>query len=85
MARSGLVVAVNKEALRKARQASLMTQRELAAHVGLTHLQISRIETGVQNSSSHNIEKIAGVLGVPVSELLASSEIIGVGPLQREE
>ncbi len=70
MARSGVVVAVNKERLREARLEALMTQRELGASVGMTHLQISRLECGTQHSTANNLRRIADTLGVSVEELL---------------
>lgn len=71
MARSGVMVRVNRRALRHYRTTKLLTQKELGDAVGMTHLQISRIECGTQQSTSKNLSRIADALGIGVSELIS--------------
>lgn len=44
-----------------------ITQKELAKHLGCTEIMISRYELGVSQTSISQLEKIAKVIGVPVS------------------
>lgn len=46
-----------------------ITQRDLAASAGLTTAYLSRRLTGDVALSTEDIERLAGALGVPISEL----------------
>ena len=54
-------------ALRKAKE---MTQVELAEKLGTQHTMVGRIERGEVNCTINTLRKIAGKLGVSVSELV---------------
>jgi transcriptional regulator with XRE-family HTH domain len=55
--------------LQKVRKSKGFTQAQLANDLGVEISQISRIERGVINTSIGNINAIAKILKVPVSEL----------------
>ncbi len=56
--------------LKSARKAKGMTQRELAARVGMDQGHISRLEHGGKGASMEHIQALARELGVAVSHLL---------------
>ena len=60
-------IATRVRALRLEREAS---QEELAEQAGFHRTYVSQLERGVTNISVDNLEKLAKVLGVDVSELL---------------
>ncbi|ORM72399.1 transcriptional regulator [Pantoea wallisii] len=60
--------------IRHIRKANKMTLNELALRVDSDVGNLSRLERGKQGYSSDLIEKIAGALSVPVSELFSSNE-----------
>jgi len=62
------LVAFGKQ-LQKVRLDKGFTQAQLANDLGVEISQISRIERGVINTSIGNINAIAKILKVPVSEL----------------
>lgn len=70
MARDGVLVEVNRSALRKRRLARYLTQEQLGKEVGITGLQVSRIETGIQQSTIGTVRKIAQVLGCTIEDIL---------------
>lgn len=61
------------EHLRKIRREKGLTQEQLAAQVGVKRSLISKYESGNISPSLSQLEKIAAVLGVSVSELLTGS------------
>ena len=50
-----------------------MTQPELAEKIGVHEMTVSRWELGKRKPSINEIQKLAAVLGVPVTELLSDS------------
>ena len=50
-----------------------MTQPELAEKIGVHEMTVSRWELGKRKPSINEIQKLASVLGVPVTELLSDS------------
>lgn len=57
--------------LRKARLEAGLTQIELAASIGCSQSDISRIESGQRDITLERLKAIAEALGVPVAQLLA--------------
>lgn len=51
-----------------------VSQEELALGCGLDRTYISGVERGKRNVSLVNIHKLAGAIGVPVSELFKKGE-----------
>lgn len=60
--------------VRRYRQSAKLSQEELADRAGLHRTYISLLERGRRNASVDALSKIAGVLGVPASRLLADAE-----------
>ena len=60
--------------LREWRERRLLTQRELAAKVGMSAGQINRIERGVHRPRLSTIRKLAEALDVSADELVAWGE-----------
>lgn len=60
--------------IRGFREQAGLTQQELAEKAGLRQSHISRLEKGHHSPSALTLEKIAGALGVAVSELDPSAE-----------
>lgn len=58
------------ENIRRARSAAELTQSELAAHLGVQPVQVSRWERGAQEPPLRTLRKLAAVLGVKVAWLL---------------
>ncbi len=56
--------------LRAVRERKALSQRELAALAGMTHTQISRIETGLSEPYPSTIRKLAKALGLEPSDLM---------------
>jgi transcriptional regulator with XRE-family HTH domain len=56
--------------LRAIRERKALSQRELAALAGMTHTQISRIETGLSEPYPSTVRKLATALSVEPSELM---------------
>jgi DNA-binding XRE family transcriptional regulator len=57
-------------ALRERRRELRLTQAELGAQVGLTQLQLSRIETGAVRPPDAVLERLSAALDVPKEALL---------------
>jgi len=57
-------------AIRKLRHKNRLTIGEIAAQVGLSPGMLSRIENGQATMSLETLDRVAGALGSPVSELL---------------
>jgi transcriptional regulator with XRE-family HTH domain len=58
-------------AVKQRRNEIRITQKVLAERSGLQRTYIADIERGARNVSLENIEKIAGALQIPISELFA--------------
>lgn len=63
-------------AMRKRRRELGLSQEELAEHSGLHRTYISDVERGARNVSLDNIDRIAHSLGLSVSELFFTTEIL---------
>jgi transcriptional regulator with XRE-family HTH domain len=59
--------------VRKLRQERGLTLKALGAQAGLSHPFLSQLERGLARPSLGSIERIAGALGVPVTELWADN------------
>lgn len=59
--------------IKELRTKSGITQKELAKHLGCTEIMISRYELGVSQTSIQQLEKIAGIIKVPVSNFFEGS------------
>lgn len=58
--------------IKRLREEKGWSQRELGRRSGVHHSLISRLETGMQDDThTHNLLRLAEVLGVPLMELLA--------------
>jgi len=57
------------ERIRHFREQAGLTQQELAEKTGLRQSHISRLEQGHHSPSALTVEKIAGALGIAISEL----------------
>ena len=64
--------------IREARRARGMTQADLAAAVGVTRSAVAQWETDRAGQVTGNLARIAGVLGVPMAQLVASDVTAGV-------
>lgn len=78
-----------KDRIRELRKARGWTQEELAARAGMTQGVITNLERGARdNPTQETLDKLAGALGVPVSELLGEGDILSgdfpAGQLDRE-
>lgn len=62
------------EAIRAARKEKDWSQEELAAEARLDRTYVSGVERGERNISYANLLKIAGTLGMRLSELQARAE-----------
>jgi transcriptional regulator with XRE-family HTH domain len=62
------------QALREARQSKGISQENLAARSGLDRSFISLVERGIQSPNIAVLLKVAEVLGVSASELIAKTE-----------
>jgi len=60
------------KAIKRVRVQSGLTQEQLAARASVSQSSLHYIETGVNSPSVRTLSKIAGALGVPVADLLAS-------------
>lgn len=59
--------------LREVRERRALSQRELAEMAGLTHVQISRIENGVEPYPV-TVRKLAAALDVEPADLMEAAE-----------
>ncbi|MFH7042208.1 helix-turn-helix domain-containing protein [Paucibacter sp. JuS9] len=66
--------AVFGDRIRELRQASNLTQEDLATRCGLFRTYMSRIETGQANPTLTMIHALADSLGVPITTLFDASE-----------
>ncbi len=56
--------------LKRLREDSVLSQRELARMAGLTHATVWRLENGFKEAHPRTIRKLAGVLEVEPRELV---------------
>ena len=70
MKRDADIAARFGQRVRDLRKAKGLSQEAFAAECGLDRTYISGIERGRRNVSLRNIEVIAKVLGIPISELM---------------
>ena len=61
--------------IREARRARGLTQADLAAAVGVSRSAVAQWETDRAGQVTGNLARIAAVLGVPVAQLIAASEV----------
>jgi transcriptional regulator with XRE-family HTH domain len=59
--------------IRRSRVVQDMTQKEMAAMLGISQGYVSRVERGKKTPSIHKLELFSQALNVPVSELTASA------------
>lgn len=64
------------------RKAAKVTQEELAKRLGINRATLSKYENGTIDLSLSQFQKIASVLGVPLSQLLTQNEQIGTAYLE---
>ena len=73
---AGMTVTPNAEAVRQAREAAFLTQRELAEAAGISLLQVNRVENRRQRSTIGTMRNMAKALGVPVEDLLTRGNTV---------
>lgn len=71
--------------LEELRKRSGMTQRELAAMMGVQQNTISQWETGTRNPSSTNIPRLADILGCTIDELYSRGHSADISPAEGYE
>lgn len=54
--------------LRRVRVAAGVSQEQLAVDAGVDRTYVGRVERGVENPTVGNLDKLAGALGVQISE-----------------
>ena len=70
------------ECVRQARKSRGLTQAELAERLEISEMTVRRWESGQRSPRMEEIQKLAEVLKVPVSELLSDSPVPAVPTLQ---
>ena len=65
---------INSENIKRIRTAKKLSQKEVISVANLDSAQYSRIENGKTDPTVTTLEKIAKALGVPLSDLFASTE-----------
>jgi transcriptional regulator with XRE-family HTH domain len=71
--------------LRELRLARGWTQKQLASRSGLSHTQVSHLETGFSNPSAQSALRLAEALDTPVGRLLGEKAPLGEGGLDYGE
>jgi transcriptional regulator with XRE-family HTH domain len=66
--------------IRAHRLAQRLSQTELARHLGVSYQQLQKYEQGVNRVGAARLARVAAVLGVPVTSLLA-----GLDPGRRDQ
>ncbi|MCD8382817.1 MAG: helix-turn-helix domain-containing protein [Clostridiales bacterium] len=66
--------------LRRLRRERGLTQRELARRAGTSSQMIGYWENGTRNPNGASRQKLASALGVDVGQLLASDQVVQLGP-----
>lgn len=67
--------------IRKLRDGLGLTQGELADKLGVTYSAVSQWENGRATPRSKVLKQLADLFGVPVSELLGESQVVGASKL----
>lgn len=62
-----------QDALKRAREAKGMSQKELARRIGVSQSTVGMWESGKNRPEMRNLERIASALDVPMGELLADT------------
>lgn len=62
------------EKIRKIREAKGLSQKEVAATVGMDQSQYSKIEKGKTDPTTATLQKITAAIGVSLAEIFASDE-----------
>lgn len=70
---------VNTEMLILARQSRGLTQKELAERLSITPALLSKMENGIRDVTSENLERIACVLDYPREFFFNSESVYGLG------
>jgi len=72
--------------LQTARQAAGLTQQQLCQKAGLSYSTLAKIERGaIKAPSIFTIQQIAGVLGMPLDELIGSPSLSAAGSKKRSK
>lgn len=74
-------VGARVRSLRKGRQ---MTQEDLAERSGLTSEAVTRVERGTRKPTIDTLSKLAHGLGVDVTDLLGSGDVVPATPTMSE-
>lgn len=61
--------------IRKVREAKGLSQKQVALSLAMDQAQYSRVENGKTDPSFSNVSKIAGALGIELSELFKSDDV----------
>jgi transcriptional regulator with XRE-family HTH domain len=64
--------------LKALREMHRMTQAEVGAHIGLSHQQIQKYETGQSQVRANLACRLASLYGVPVASILENQSIMAV-------
>jgi transcriptional regulator with XRE-family HTH domain len=67
--------------IRRLREEADMTQRDMAAAIGVSQAYINVMESGVSNLGYMTLVNIADALGVPISALVEDEEEAGRNPM----
>ena len=70
------------ERIRAARKKAGMTQGELAKRLNISFQSVAQWENDLRNPKLETLQKIASVLGVPLSQLLTQNEQMGTAYLE---
>lgn len=70
---------VNPEMITLARQSRGLSQKELAEKLSITPALLSKMESGIRDSTVKNLEKIAGFLDYPLDFFFNNGSIYGLG------
>ncbi len=65
--------------LRRAREAALLTQAELAKRAGVQRVTVNRLETGLTAARFRTVRRLAEALGLDPRELMDPATVTGDG------
>ena len=68
--------------LKEARIKSNMTKADMARKLGVAYSTYDGYETGYREPKIETLQKIAGALDVPISQLLSTEQQVGLSALQ---
>ena len=63
------------EKIKKIREAKGLSQKEVAATVGMDQSQYSKIEKGKTDPTTTTLQKISGAIGVSLAEIFAPDDV----------